>query len=172
MTIEEQLFERHAGKNILLDANLLLVFLAGIVDIHLFGNFKRVEKFTSEDFDLLERILSRFTVLLTTPHILAEVGNLANSLSEHAKPDWYRVLVGLLLSEDQIPGVKEHWTPAIQLARTPEFSKFGIADSAVAALSEEALIVTDDYRLSNTLNKQGVSCLNFRDLRQIQRLLS
>jgi hypothetical protein len=171
MTLEEQLFARHAGKNILLDANLLLIFLAGIVDLHLFGRFKRVEKYTEEDFDLLEKIMRHFTVLLTTPHILAEVGNLANSLPADIKPCWYQVLVDLLLSEDRVPGVKEHWTPAVQLARTPEFSRFGIADSAVKDLAGEALIVTDDYRLSNSLNSQGIPCLNFRDLRQIQQQL-
>jgi len=172
MLIEEQLFAHYEGRSILLDSNLLLVFLAGRVDSHLFDSFKRVEKYTAEDFDLLEKILQHFTVLLITPHILTEVGNLANSLPENVKPNWYRVLVSLLLSEDCIPGVKERWTPAIQLARTPEFSRFGIADSAVTVLAEEALIVTDDYRLSNTLNKQGVPCLNFQDLRQMQRQLS
>jgi uncharacterized protein YacL len=61
--------------------------------------------------------------------------------------------------------------PAADLAQMPEFAAFGITDAALARLSSEALVVTEDYRLSGALRSQGISVLNFRDLRNLQTLL-
>jgi hypothetical protein len=171
MTLEEQLFARHAGKSILLDSNLLLVYLAGSSNRSIFGQFKRVSAYTFKDYELLLRLLSSFTTLLTTPHILTEVSNLANSLPERFKPDWYRNFATLIASEQKTPGLREQWIPAIQLARMPEFSASGITDAALAKLSSHALVVTEDYRLSGALKSQGVLVLNFGDLRKIQQRL-
>jgi hypothetical protein len=169
MLLEEQLFARHAGKNILLDSNLLLVFLAGSLDPRLFGRFKRVSAYTLDDYDLLVRLLGSFTILLTTPHILTEVSNLANSLPEQFKPEWHRNIALLLATQQSTPGLREHWTEASELAMMPEFVAFGITDAALTRLSSEALVVTEDYRLSNVLRNKGVPILNFGDLRKLQR---
>ena len=171
MILDEQLFARHAGKSVLLDSNLLLVFLAGSLDISLFGRFKRVSAYTLKDYELLVRLLSSFTILLTTPHILTEVSNLANSLPEWLKPDWHRNIATLIASQQETPGLRERWTPAAELAKMPEFAAFGITDAALTNLSSEALVVTEDYRLSGVLRSQGVPVLNFSDLRKLQQLL-
>jgi hypothetical protein len=171
MTLEEQLFASHAGKSVLLDSNLLLVFLAGTLDKRLFGTFKRISDYTLKDYELLVRLLSSFTTLLTTPHILTEVSNLANSLPERFRPDWHRNIATLIASEHETPGLRERWTPALELAKMPEFSAFGITDAALSKLTSDALVVTEDYRLSGTLLSQGVHVLNFRDLRKLQQLL-
>jgi rRNA-processing protein FCF1 len=163
MTLEEQLFAHHAGKSVLLDSNLLLVFLAGSLDSRLFGSFKRISDYTLKDYELLVRLLSSFTTLLTTPHILTEVSNLANSLPERFKPEWHRNIAKLIASQSDTPGLRERWTQ--------EFEAFGITDAALANLSSETLVVTEDYRLSGVLQSQGVSVLNFGDLRKLQQLL-
>jgi hypothetical protein len=171
MTLEEQLFAHHAGKSVLLDSNLLLVFLAGSLDSRLFGSFKRISDYTLKDYELLVRLLSSFTTLLTTPHILTEVSNLANSLPERFKPEWHRNIAKLIASQSDTPGLRERWTQATVLAHMPEFEAFGITDAALANLSSETLVVTEDYRLSGVLQSQGVSVLNFGDLRKLQQLL-
>jgi hypothetical protein len=167
MTAEERLFARHVGKSVLLDSNLLLVFLAGSFDSRLFGSFKRVSAYTLKDYELLVRLLSSFTILLTTPHILTEVSNLANSLPEQSKPDWHKYIATLLASQQDTPGLRERWTPAVELAQMPEFSAFGITDAALTKLAPDALVITEDYRLSGVLRSQGVHVLNFGDLRKL-----
>ena len=77
----------------------LLVFLTGASDPRLFGRFKRVSSYTIKDYELLVRLLRSFTVLLTTPHILTEVSNLANNLPERSKSDWYQNFAKLISSE-------------------------------------------------------------------------
>jgi hypothetical protein len=171
MTLEEQFFVKHKGKSVLLDSNLLLVFLSGSLSPRLFGQFKRVSTYTLDDYELLVRLLSSFTILLTTPHILTEVSNLANSLPEWLKPDWHRNLAALIDSQHDTPGLRERWTPVTDLAQMPEFLAFGITDAALTELSSEALVVTEDYRLSGVLRSQGVPVLNFGDLRKLQQFL-
>ena len=168
MTSEEILFASHKGKSVLLDSNLLLVFLVGAFDPKLFGRFKRVSDYRMEDYDLLVRLLSSFSVLLTTPHILTEVSNLANHLPERMKLDWFLSFADLLKSEAQTPGIRERWLPAAQLSVMPEFSAFGITDAGLTALASEALIVTEDHRLSGRLRKHGTPVLNFGDLRKME----
>ncbi len=116
MTLEEELFSRHVGKNIALDSNLLLVLIAGSLGFQLFKSFKRVSDYTMEDYELLIRLLRSFTVLITTPHVLTEVSNLANSLRESYKYEWYTYFAALVGSEKNI-GVREQWTPAAELAQ-------------------------------------------------------
>lgn len=169
MIQEDRFFARHVGKRVLLDSNLLLVFLTGSFDEQLFGRFKRVSAYSIEDYRLLIRVLGYFRVLITTPHILTEVSNLANSLPERIKPDWHRSFGALLAAQDRFPNFLERWIPALQLAITPEFSAFGLTDAGVSALSAEALVVTEDYRLSGALRQRGLSVLNFEDLRKLSK---
>ena len=170
MNFEEQLFARHVGKNILLDSNLLLILLSGALGARFFAGFKRVSNYKMEDYELLVRLLKSFTVLLTTPHILTEVSNLANSLSESYKQNWSLNLAALIASEQQPVGMRETWTPAADLIESPDFAAFGITDAALSRLSGEALLVTDDYRLSGTLRSRGIPVLNFGDLRKMRLL--
>jgi hypothetical protein len=168
MTLEEELFARHRGKGIVLDSNLLLVFLSGAQSIALFGRFKRLGDYTVGDYDLLVRLLDSFRTLVLTPHILTEVSNLANSLPESSKEDWYRKFAALLTLRSRQIAVQEKWVPAAELAAMPEFVPFGITDTALAQLSPEALVVTEDYRLSGALRKRGIPVLNFGDLRKLR----
>jgi uncharacterized protein YacL len=52
----------------------------------------------------------------------------------------------------------------------PEFKAFGITDAALTNLSLDALVVTEDYRLSGVLQSRGIHVLNFGDLRKLQQL--
>lgn len=172
MTVEEQFFVRHSGKSILLDSNLLLVFITGSLGPSVFARFKRISAYTIQDYELLVRFVNAFRFLLTTPHILTEVSSLANSLPAWYKPDWYRNLALLIASEHVEPGMRERWIPATELSQMPEFAAFGITDTALMTrLSSEALVVTEDYRLSGALRSQNIPVLNFRDLRQLQHFL-
>lgn len=171
MTVEEQLFSHHSGKSILLDSNLLLVFIGGTLGAAAFARFKRISAYTIRDYELLVRFLRSFTILITTPHVLTEVSNLANSLPDWWKPDWFENLASLIASEKRSPGLRERWIPATELSQMPEFAAFGITDSALTRLASEALVLTDDRRLSGFLKVQGTTVLNFHDLRNLQQLL-
>jgi rRNA-processing protein FCF1 len=169
MTNEERLFLSFKGKSVLLDSNLLLVFLSGPLGANVFKAFKRISDYSFTDYELLVRLLRSFSILVTTPHILTEASNLANSLTGRYKHDWFMNFAALISSERTAIGVRERWTPAAELAKLPEFVRFGLTDTALAHFSSEALVVTEDYRLSGALASRGIPVLNFRDLRKLQR---
>jgi hypothetical protein len=168
MSLEEQLFKRHAGKSILLDSNLLLVFLSGAMGASFFSKFKRVSNnYKMEDYELLLRLLKSFTVLSTTPHVLTEVSNLAQGLTGTYRRVWDANFIALVRSEKTWIGVREKWTSAAELSERAEFSPFGITDTALTQLSSEALVVTEDHRLSGFLKSRDIPVLDFGDLRKL-----
>lgn len=60
----------------LLDTNLLAVFLVGQLGVGYIEKNKKTRNYTSDDFDLLVKLLGNFKDIIITPHILAEITNL------------------------------------------------------------------------------------------------
>ena len=71
-----QLISQHRGSGLVVDTNLLLLFLIGRTNKNRISRFKRTQAYTIEDFDLLDRFMAEFKTLITTPHVLTEVSNL------------------------------------------------------------------------------------------------
>src|ERR1700736_6648428 len=72
------LIEKHQGKGVLVDTNLLVLLLVGVVNRRRILQFKRTQDFTIEDFDLLEHLVKWFGRLIATPHVLSQVSDLAD----------------------------------------------------------------------------------------------
>ncbi len=161
MTVEEVLFDRYRGKRLLLDANLLLLFLIGTFDRNLIRAFKRTAGFATEDYDILANLLPLFRNLITTPQLLTEVASLANSLPESLKPQWHDHLRVYTVHLFEI------LTPSIDLMQEPAYLPFGLADASVFAASADALVLTKDFRLSGYLRSRDRPVLNFRDVLSI-----
>ena len=64
------LFQSYKQKGILIDTNILLLWFVGTVNRSRISQFNRTEKFLPEDYDLLVRILSYFSKIVTTPNVL------------------------------------------------------------------------------------------------------
>lgn len=171
MTLEETLLERYRGKAVLLDSNLLLVFISGTLGRAAFARFKRVSDYSYDDYELLVGLLGAFKTLLTTPHILTEVSNLANSLPEWYKSEWYENFAALISTSGQSTSLDEKWTPASELSTLQEFDQFGITYAALTRLSREGLVITSDYRLSSVLRSRALPVINFQDLRKLRELI-
>ena len=158
MISPEELFKKHRGGRVLMDANLLLLYLIGSFQRERIASFKRTAQFTTDDFDLLSRLLVQFQGLVTTPHILTEVSNLANSLPEYLKSSWSDHFA------TQITNFFEHFSPAAKVSALSAFHPFGLTDAAIQEASEDILVLTEDFRLSGYLDSVGVDTLNFRDI--------
>ncbi len=65
-------------SGLLIDTNLLVLFVVGGVNPHRIENFKRTRKYTRADYDLLRRLLKEFYPLYTLAHVMAEVSNLTD----------------------------------------------------------------------------------------------
>ena len=67
---------QHKQRGILLDTNVLLLFLVASFCPKMIGG-KRLERYTQQDGQLLWQFVTKFDRILTTQHILAETSNLA-----------------------------------------------------------------------------------------------
>lgn len=151
---------RYVRAGVIVDTNLLLMYMVGAHDPDEIPRFKRTKQFTSEDHALLTRFLGLFRRVVTTPHILTEVSNLAGQLADTTRTGVFETLsAGIALFD-------ERHTPASDLAGDPAFPRFGIADTAVLREAKgRYLVLTDDFRLSQYLQSEGVDVFNFHHLR-------
>jgi hypothetical protein len=158
MNFDPSILNRYRGKRILLDANLLLLWLIGTFQRTRIEVFKRTASFSTIEFDVLSSLLLEFRTIVTTPHVLTEVSNLANSLPENVKSAWFDHF------SMRIAALEEILEPASKIAQQTSFNPFGLTDAAIQHASVDTLVLTEDFRLSGYLNAQGIVCLNLRDL--------
>lgn len=79
-----------AKSGLLVDTNLLVLFVVGSVNRKRIQSFKRTSKYTTADYDLLLRVLGNFGTLHTVAHVLAEVSNLTDLPGkERHQARWY-----------------------------------------------------------------------------------
>lgn len=146
---------------LLIDTNLLVMLAVGAVDLGQMLKFKRTMKYTVEDFYLVSEYAERFTGVLVTPSLLAEVSNLVGQLHDPVRAS---VRAGLAAS---VPSWTEDYTPSEVVTRDPFFMRFGHTDSAIRiAAGAKATVLTDDLALYVALSKNGVSAENFNHLRE------
>lgn len=158
--IDGAMLRRHRAAGVLLDTNLLLLYVVGAHDRDLIPRFKRTASFTPEDFRILVETLDWFAHVLTTSHILTEVSNLAGQFAEPLKQAVFRTFAAA------IGMLTEFQTPARQISADPAFPRFGLTDIAILQNARgECLVLTDDFRLSQYLAHEKVDVLNFNHLR-------
>jgi hypothetical protein len=160
-TYVDSLIDRYRTKGILIDANLALLYLVGGYDLRLVGDgkYNKLSKYDAEDYHLLLRLKRFFGKAVTTPHVLTEVSNLTNDLPERTKAECLRKFY------ETFVGIDELTIPSLDAAQRPEFYFLGLTDSALALVSDQFLIVTDDLRLVKKLNESRLEALNFNHLR-------
>ena len=157
---EHPLLRRYVGKPAILDSNLLLFGWCFRFDPSLIHSFKRLSSFEPDDAFLLIETLKIFRSLSTTPHVLTEVSNLANSL-----PYWQKELWSDFFAK-QINIVPEIYTTSSEIASDVAAIKFGITDAALTQLATNYVILTIDWPLANILESRGLLVVNFNHLRE------
>jgi len=156
----EEIILGYKNKGVLIDANILLLFCIGTLNKDYIPKFKRTSMYVVEDFDILTTFLSLFTKVVTTPNVLTEVSNLANSLTGK-----YRDSFGVILSK-AIEMCDEKYLESVNVANTYELYHFGISDAIMLRLAKSHyLLLTDDLRLSHYAMGNGINVVNFNHLR-------
>jgi hypothetical protein len=158
----EQLIGAHREKGILIDSGLLLLLFVGLCDRGRIQTFKRTKMFTESDFDLLQGIVRRFDLLVTTPNILTEVSNLLGQLPDNLHAQYFGTFA-LSLRER----VNEYYIPSGQLALQVHFPRLGLTDIGIIEQARNGnLVLTVDLRLYNHLCDLGIDAINFNHVRE------
>jgi len=157
----EKLFEKYRHKGILMDTNLLLVYLLGSsVNADFIPCFKRTNKYTKEDYRALCDIIKKFNSIIITPHIVTEVSNLSNSLKDKYKSRFSKNL------EKYINEASEYHIESKMVVKSTEFRKFGLPDAAIFhILNHKYLLLTDDFPLCQYVISKKGDAVNFNHIR-------
>lgn len=154
------LFKTYKQKGILIDTNILLLWFVGTVNRSRISQFNRTEKFLPEDYDLLVSILSYFSKIVTTPNVLTEVNSLVNQIGEPERSQCYSVFAQAMTALD------EFYIESVNAVQLDNFTKYGLTDCGIVTLAKNKyLVLTDDFKLANYLQKVGIDTINFNNIR-------
>ncbi len=154
------LVNKYRTKGILIDTNILLLWLVGSTNKDRITQFSRTQNFEARDYELLINIFKKFSRLLTTPNILTEVSNLINQLGEPDRSKCFSIFAR------DVVQLKEIYADSHTLAKTDKFPKFGLTDCGIMNVAKDNyLVLTDDLRLASYLQNIGIDTLNFNNIR-------
>jgi hypothetical protein len=155
------LIKKHRSKGVLVDTNLLVLLLVGLVNKHRIQDFKRTQNFTLEDFDTLLGLIDWFGNLIITPHVLSQVSDLTD-LPGKELGTIRRLFVSL------VERMEESYDPSTTLVTDALFSRLGLTDAAIAKVcSRGPLVLTADLNLQLALQHRGADALNFNHVRTL-----
>lgn len=144
------------------DANLLVLLVAGLTERALIGKHRRLREYSVEDYDLLVQLLDRKDVLVT-PNTLTEASNL---LAQHGEPERSRLLATLRILIAKSPDT----VIASRVASGERaFLRLGLTDAVLLkAISPDAPLITVDLDLYLAASISGNQrAINFNHLRSI-----
>jgi hypothetical protein len=155
------LIRRHQAKGVLVDTNLLVLYLVGSVNRRRVTDFKRTAAFSIEDFDLLGRLIAWFGKLMVTPHVLSQVSDLTKLQGKE--------LAQLRsLFKELVETMEETFDESRILVTHPVFARLGLADAAIAKVcSRGILVLTTDVELYLSLQALGADAVNFNHVRAL-----
>ena len=155
------LVREYRGRGVLLDANLLVLYVVGRHDRRLVRSLKATRQFDERDVAFVVGWVALFDRVVTTPHVLTEVNGLLNT----GLPGRLRWDV-LASFESEIGGVVEVTDAARRIAGDPAFRRLGLTDAAILALGEGGpLTVSVDLDLCVALESRGLGVLNYNHVR-------
>lgn len=150
----------------LVDSNLLFVFVVGCTSRDHVGRARRTEKYSAEDFDLLHGTIAEFDEVLVTPHVLAETSNLLGYLADPLLSTARAMLAAAL------PPWQERFTRGTELTGMSVYLRLGLTDSALFSTASATItLLTDDLHLFIAASNAGRSAINFTHLRQARGTL-
>ncbi len=148
------------GISLIIDANLLVLFVVGTTNRKLVAKHKRLNAFSLDDFDLLCRLVESSPAALVTPNVLTEASNLLGYIAEPARTRVFETFRTIVLS------TPEEYVPSRIAAQTKEFLRLGLTDAGlIEACDTSRTILTTDLDLYLSALKRGVSAINFNHLR-------
>jgi hypothetical protein len=140
MDYVSMMIEKHRGDGLLLDANLLLLYLVGAVDPHSVGvgQYNGLSNFKMHQFVLLNQLIACFKRVVTTAHVLTEVSNLAGDMHETGRQRIFQSFA------ETLEVIDEQDVSSDKAARRQGIQYMGLTDSVRAELANRFLVVSND----------------------------
>jgi len=145
--------------SIAVDSNLLLLLVVGSWNVRFIANHKRLSGFSTEDFYLVRDFVASFQSVVTTPHVLAEVSNLAGVATGSAK--------GLIFTQfaKVIRTLDERQIASASASANSEFPVFGLTDAVLCTVCSTMLLLTADGSLASHMRRKGMNAWTLDNLK-------
>lgn len=151
------------GRQLLLDTNLLLLWLLEQVDIKQVGVFKRLNTFKPADFLLVNAFALGASEIVLTPHVAAEVSNLAGQLNEPVKGRFRQAFARWLQT-----AAVEHAVTSRDACALPTHTRLGLTDASIELMAGKGVFVlSTDLDLVVALKKAGLAAVNYNHIRPL-----
>ena len=146
-------------KSLLLDTNVLLLYLVGNADASKLGG-KRLQDFDRADLERLNGYVTRRTQFVSLPNILTETSNFIGSGKQEL------ITGGSLLLAQFCARAKEIYVESSRVVELPVFQRLGLTDSAVWKIADSGVkVLTCDHALHGFLNDKGIDVVNLHHFR-------
>jgi predicted nucleic acid-binding protein len=147
------------AKSVVLDANLLVLLIAGHTDKSLIARHKNLSAYDADGFDLLVETLAEYSQVVLTPNTLTEASNLLRQIG-----DPYRLRLTLMLRH-LIGEHEERYIVSNDAAEEKMFSRLGLTDAALLAVAREhGSLLSADNDLYLAASTEGIEAFNFAHL--------
>lgn len=148
------------ARRLLIDANLLVLFVVGKTDQRLIARHRRLREFSEEDYNRLTGVIRQVGRIVVTPNTLTETSNL---LAQHREPERSRFFVVLRYL---IEKSEEITVASVEASRGHVFLHLGLADAVILdIISAETPLLTVDLDLFIAASeKDPAAAVNFRHL--------
>lgn len=149
-----------SATSIILDTNLLLLFVVGTASRDYISKHKRLTEFTVQDYDTLLRVIEGAPEVLLSPNTLTETSNLAAYIADPAKTAIFQVLRNVIGTS------LEQYIPSRTVSERHEFLRLGLTDAALVEVStDKVAILTTDLNLFLAATAKGTPAINFNHIR-------
>lgn len=167
--LEQQLLAligKHGARGILVDTNVLLLYLFGQFQPDAVGRRKRLERYSAEDADLVIQFLGKFKHILTTQHVLAETSNLARQIVGGAQRLAFSQALYPLFCLNTPASFRPCAVDGLSIS-IEVFVRLGLTDAGIATLvGADTLLLTDDLDLYLAAVSTGGDAINFTHMRE------
>ena len=151
------LIQKYKQKGLLIDTNIVLLYVVGSFNPLLIREFSRTAMFDENDFYRISKFIGYFELKITTPHILTEVSDLIGN----------REFIQLAL-KTYIETSKEYFSKSVNVCKNKSFLNFGLADTAISESAKDSyLVVTNDNKLFGYLSNQKIDVINLEQIRMV-----
>ena len=166
----KSLVNKYKPKGILVDTNILILWVVGSANPQMISKFSRTKQFKIEDYRVLVRILASFSKIVTTPNVLTEVSNLmVKDIKGNELSKCFAKLAEALSTEALIK-LEEYYVESCIITRINKISNFGLTDCGILELARNRyLVLTDDSKLAEYLQGSDVDTINFNYIRNFSR---
>ncbi|OGF58921.1 MAG: hypothetical protein A2Y62_04520 [Candidatus Fischerbacteria bacterium RBG_13_37_8] len=145
-------------NSIILDTNVFLLFIMGLLNPEKISSHKRTSIFTVNHFTYLEAVIRNYKNILICPNIITEIDNLLQN--SFTGDDKFRYLI--ITKEIFTKSIEKYYESKIVITDW-EYERLGITDAVILRMAKEAdLLVSGDSTLCDYAKSLGITILDFK----------